>query len=436
MSSDESDASSIDDEMSHDVISHDETIELLERNDPPVKQLDIDFNFFDNLDDLDDLDSDPFEVQITFRDARKNVSHGKIAESWYTLSDPAAWERLGRAIGGCSLIRKVEVRKVEGEIDQIDALNPEVYQCIGSLYRGLESNTSITRLKLDMDFFPSSGVFPTLNLNRAQFKEKLKHLTLSSEKPIQMNQRDMVLPLLESTSLGSFDICDCRFSTEAVYTRIISACTKVKRLDIKYMNRTECATALATLFRDRRSTLSQFNVYRNMSVENSNIILDGLAGNTTLKKLLMTNDDLETSKFERLLCNTSSIEGIHNSNHTLEDVTFSGLSISFLRHSPRFYSPLGRDLDVAPFVRECLELNKDTNKDKVIRTKIARYYFCGEFDIAPFVNMNVKLLPQVMAMIEGDAISRHDAIYRLLKSIPDLCTFSSGLSRKRKNNVL
>ena len=139
-----------------------------------------------------------------------------------------------------------------------------------------------------------------------------------------------------------------------------------------------------------------------------------MASNTTLKKLLLSNNDLETSKFERLLCNTSSIEAIHNSNHTLQQI----------------------EPYPCPFLKDYLELNKDTNKDKVIRTKIARYYFRGEFDISQFVNMNVKLLPKVMAMIEGDDISRRDAIYHLLKSIPDLCTFPSGVSRKRKNNKM
>eukprot|EP00956_Cyclotella_meneghiniana_P013692 scaffold19953_cov37-Cyclotella_meneghiniana.AAC.1 len=50
------------------------------------------------------------------------------------------------------------------------------------------------------------------------------------------------------------------------------------------------------------------------------------------------------------------------------------------------------------------ELNKETNKDKVI-PKSYPITFAGEFDISPFVNMNVKSLPTVMAMIEDDGIS-------------------------------
>ena len=96
----------------------------------------------------------------------------------------------------------------------------------------------------------------------------------------------------------------------------------------------------------------------------------------------------------------SSIEGIHNSNHTLEELDFPDWSRGF----DHFWSPFVK--------KDCFRLDKETNKDQVIHTKIALYYFRGEFDISPFVNMNVKLLPKVMAMIEDDAISR-----RVMQSI-------------------
>jgi len=299
---------------------------------------------------------------------------------------------------------------------------------IDTLYRGLESNTSIESFELDMDLFPSSGVFPTLDLNGALFKENLKLLSVSSEIPIGINQTHMVLPLLESTSLENFSISQCNFANEAaVYTGFISECTRVQRLQFKFIDTSEFATSVATLLWDQRSILTQLSLYLNESADNLPIVIDGLTGNTTLRTLRLPSNGLERvrNQFERLLCNTSSIDGIHNSNHTLELVKISGLNSDNMsvQRILRFYSP---------FLKECLELNKDTNKDKVIRTKIARYYFRGEFDVSPFVDMNVKLLPQVMAMIEGDPINQRDAIYRLLKSIPDLCTlYRDGLKRKK-----
>eukprot|EP00956_Cyclotella_meneghiniana_P029373 scaffold70865_cov27-Cyclotella_meneghiniana.AAC.2 len=428
MSSNEDDVSESShehDEASESYNEHDELIERLEINHPSVKYIDMNFYFRD-------LEFADVVVETNWHD---DANRYQTASYRYTLSDPAVeWERLGRALGRCNSIYEVELRKVGPQLEQIVALAREMYQCIDTLYRGLECNTSIEKFELDMDLFPSSGAFPTFNLNGALFKENLKLLSLSSEIPIGINQSLMVLPLLESTSLDSFSISQCNFANDvAVYTRIISACTRVQRLYLKFIDTPEIATSVATLLRDERSILTQFSLCKDISAANLPIVLDGLASNTTLKTLYLPNIGLERSQFERLLCNASSIDGIHNSNHTLELVlvNFSdwnpdsdSMSVQQIQH---FFSP---------FLKEFLELNKDTNKEKVIRTKIARYYFRGEFDIAPFLEMDLNLLPKVMAMIRGRAIRQRDAIYRLLKSIPDLCRFPSDVSRKRKNNIL
>ena len=66
-------------------------------------------------------------------------------------------------------------------------------------------------------------------------------------------------------------------------------------------------------------------------------------------------------------------------------------------------------------IETCLELNKNATKEKVIRQKIARYYFTGEFDISPFLGMPVSVLPEVLGLIEGDDIYQQSAIFRMLK---------------------
>ena len=69
--------------------------------------------------------------------------------------------------------------------------------------------------------------------------------------------------------------------------------------------------------------------------------------------------------------------------------------------------------------------NGNPNKDEVIKTKIARYYFVGDFDLTPFARMPISYLPRVLAVMKGDTINRQSAIFRMLKSIPDLCNVSS-----------
>jgi hypothetical protein len=69
---------------------------------------------------------------------------------------------------------------------------------------------------------------------------------------------------------------------------------------------------------------------------------------------------------------------------------------------------------------------------KAIRGKILCFYFVGDFDVYPFVNMPLSVLPEVMSQIEGDG--KHYAMYRLLLSVPDLCNVSIRVSQKHLGN--
>ena len=74
------------------------------------------------------------------------------------------------------------------------------------------------------------------------------------------------------------------------------------------------------------------------------------------------------------------------------------------------------------------KLNRIENKEKVIREKIARYYFVGDFDVSPLASLPVSVVPSVLVMIKGNKPARQSAIFRLLKSIPDLCNVASRVN--------
>jgi hypothetical protein len=119
-------------------------------------------------------------------------------------------------------------------------------------------------------------------------------------------------------------------------------------------------------------------------------ISTSLVRNITLKKLcIQTRFDVDfwNPNFlntDKLLCDVSSIESIFNSNHTLRWITVSGHRLS-------------------TFAEDYLELNRQyQDKAEVIRTKILRFYFIGEFDVSPFVNMPLSVLPQIMSQIEKE----------------------------------
>jgi hypothetical protein len=68
---------------------------------------------------------------------------------------------------------------------------------------------------------------------------------------------------------------------------------------------------------------------------------------------------------------------------------------------------VGENIEIA---RQCLVLNRNEDKAKVIRYKIMQFYFVGEFDLFPFVNTPLSVLAEVMGQIEGNG--KQTALYR------------------------
>jgi hypothetical protein len=136
-------------------------------------------------------------------------------------------------------------------------------------------------------------------------------------------------------------------------------------------------------------------------------ILASLNGNSHLQELWMYNFEDAEDRFDKLLCDISSIESISNSNHTLENIMTS-------------------DINPSLFTMRCLSLNKNTNKVKVIRYKIFCFYFVEDFDVAPFSSMAISVVPKVMSQIRKE--NKHSAIYRLLRCLPELCNVSDRVS--------
>jgi hypothetical protein len=152
------------------------------------------------------------------------------------------------------------------------------------------------------------------------------------------------------------------------------------------------------------------------------VISSSLVGNTQLKsvEIRFWTLDLAADCFDcdKLLCDVTSIDSISNSNHTFENIS---VVVRFAGHP---FSTLAK---------QCFELNKNTDKAKITRDKILRFYFVGEFDVAPFSNMPVSVLPEVMSQkIEGS--DKNSAVYRMLQCIPELCNVSERVSSHQSGN--
>eukprot|EP00956_Cyclotella_meneghiniana_P033022 scaffold92786_cov25-Cyclotella_meneghiniana.AAC.1 len=335
---------------------------------------------------------------------------------------------LGKAIGNNSSVCRLELF---GNENANDGISSTAYECVAAFYRGLQLTTSIDKLMIDVDLFPDSGELPPMNvLFGVNFKESLKelHLYCDEGRFISDNQSVMISSVLQDMALEELDMEDCRFDQLGLgfgFGRIISSCLKVKiLLNITCNTVSKCAS-VADLLRNRTSILRELIIdLRGLTTTADEFlptIMPSLIGNTALKKLCAYGHQGDYSFWknwiQKTLCDTSSIEGVHiNSNHTLETVTckLDGLVNEL--------TPL---VEECPLIEDCLALNKQTYKEDVIRTKIARYYFIGDFDVSPFAKMAISLLPQVFVIIKCDATAHLSAIFRMLKSISELSNVTS-----------
>jgi len=328
----------------------------------------------------------------------------------HKIRDLDEWTQFGANCGRSETLRILDLSV---DTSQDDHISSEVYRCVEAFYSGLTENGSIEKLKLNTNVFSDDGGLPILDLNNAKFKVNAKEFDLTVCGPISNNQSTIISSFLESTSLVTFNLLNWH-SDESAFRRIVSACYTVNKLRLTCRSDTQYAS-IASLLGNDRSVMEELQVDGTISKEQLSRIAAALVSNASLKKLNLPNEGYlrgfegDLSPMTKSLCDASSIERICASNHTLQEV-FPVRSICAI-------------------VWDCLRLNKNANKDEVIRKKIAMYYFVRDFDISPFAKMPLSLLPEVLSMIRKGNFERESmiqsAIFRILKCIPELCNVSS-----------
>jgi hypothetical protein len=206
---------------------------------------------------------------------------------------------------------------------------------------------------------------------------------------------------------GSLDFLDFG---DGAFEQIIAACVGVVCLNVKCCTNSQY-TALAALLRNPllvlRSLRTSGVIYPDFEDEDMAVskISESLVGNTKLRELSLdfgTGKDYQREDFDMVLCNSTTLQNICNSNHTLEHVNHSCTS----------------------FTSECLNLNRNENKNIVIQNKVMQFYFVGSFDLAPFASMPLPVLAKVMSVGE-EMRNKQTAIFELLRGLPELCNVSS-----------
>jgi hypothetical protein len=287
----------------------------------------------------------------------------------------------------------------------MDPHDSEETELIEAFFDELKNNKSIR----DIFFWPINLVQMFDLSYFLQNNANIKDLRFGSRFEVTPEQCNILSNALPSAQLRKLDLYHCRFGNDGLFEQIVSACLGVETLEVSCSTNSQ-VTAVAALLRDPRAVLGTLMLQRGTGLDQmlaSREIAASLVSNTKLKKLIVNLDVEEGGCFDMLLCNSSDLDSICSSNHTLEIIT------------------LADSLKGIPMrVKECLKLNKNSNKNQVIRHKIMQYYFIGSFDMAPFASMPLSVLSEIMGL-GGEMNNMHPAIFELLRGIPDLCNVSS-----------
>jgi hypothetical protein len=164
-----------------------------------------------------------------------------------------------------------------------------------------------------------------------------------------------------NAELKTINIHDCHFENDASFEKILEGCFRANKLRVRCNSTSECRAVAACLrypvyvLTELHMKLSRgFGGGRSLDAEQAiRDISTSLIQNTTLKDLCIQTVRLDHRNMfnsDKLLCDVTSIEGISNSNHTLEYLSLPGHCLSTL-------------------AAMCLMLNRNENKSKVIRDK-------------------------------------------------------------------
>jgi hypothetical protein len=377
----------------------------IEANDPPIEGVLV-------CCEMTDDDNEPtvsLEVLVKYQGA--STSHDRDHYQDYTFDDVDAWRRLGKAIQGIHLERFwfSEHLSFNGP-DLSDVTSPPAAcECVNALFDQLKYARSINEFEIEL--FPSDQVQMFDMRQLVQSNAGLQRLGIKSDKIMTMDQVDVLHQAIAASRLKHLSIVGCKLANDGSLEKILSACINVKEMWVPCHSISQYS-ALSMLFRNSTAILQHVMLFGAYNHDEMNQIMcqvpSSLMGNTTLKRLEFGSRHISDDDhiFCKLLCDTTSIRSIYDSNHTLEKITGA------------------REIDDEDleFIKY-LELNENEDKTQVVRNKILKYYFIGDFDISPFINIPVSGLPEIISQIRSD--TTQSAIFRLLKCIPELCNVAS-----------
>jgi len=308
------------------------------------------------------------------------------------------FSKLGKAIG-----KNTHIKTIHIVVDRfhyviahsgLDSIN-------SAFFNGLKQNSSISHLIIGSCNHYSHhyhGHAAHEILRVYQQNNNLTHLGMYAASHILQNGGEVVLAatLRHCTNLKKISLAENNITDEQLVPMVeaMRGLHSLEYLDLGY-NRIGNAgcEALSALLDDSNSSLTYLDLPNNqINDEGATIIINSLANNTKLRKFILfnnsTTDSIIRHSFSRLLCNTSDINSIYSSNHTLVTLILDHWIV-----------------ESDPDLMHLLQMNQLCGREyNVAKTKILR--FLSDIDMSPLFEWDknsewsLKALPYVVSWFD------------------------------------
>lgn len=348
------------------------------------------------------------------------------------------WDEMGSIICHCKCLKRLSLSGFPGGFDQ---------ETLSSLF---PPNTryifSLERVELGWNEIGSSGVAAICPLLRSQ--SQLQHLDLGGNE-IDDEGIEYIANVLDKVRVKKLLLPWNQFSATGL-SRIFSSANSshIHKLNIEGNDlRREEVTEMANFLKRKDNSLENLIVGNNETdyMDRVEIFLQSIQNNTALKMLRIEADlcspgGLTTSIQDRLcqamqslVCNTSSLESVCQSNHKFEFLCLKS-------------SPANDDCSL-PWSVDCattINRTPDISLNEKLRCKLKTIYFQREFDLQPFLSMKVTWMPNVLELLAKEVkygcwaqSGNLNGLYRIVRQwcMPDLFIAPRTQNRVEKSRV-
>jgi len=324
------------------------------------------------------------------------------------------FDRIGS--GGLEIVHVIRALKVHSQLEKISLRGNNIgtSACaeLSSSLLNRNNNNKLIALDLGENIICEEGA---ALLASGLKRSTTTHLNLGSNPSLGSHGFEAFAILLQSpcSRLKSLSLNDTVINEETSINLANSLVSNNTLTDL-YLDNTKITfrglQAFSFVLQSPQSRLKHISLCNNKIKDRGAILFaNSLVNNSKLVWLDLSNDVSITTKgwkaFSRLLCRRSSIMDTYNSNHTLQKF-----------HDDEWV--ISGDLMLL------LLMNREDEKRNVARQKIIKYHFCGNFDMQPFVGMELGALSHVIAWMGRDEIP---LLYQFVRNMQSFFNFSNGV---------